>query len=90
MAPLYSYAMEFDTQQYFRDYVDDDAKGFTVIETDESVGYRIAEARDGKFAKPFWMSERELLARVQDGLAEPIGMVSSRQFKDLCEAVGIL
>ena len=75
----------YDRQTYFRDTVADDIEGMVVIDTDESVGYRITEKRDGEWCKPFWMSEAEF----QSLQPNRVGQLSSEAYLKLCRVVGI-
>lgn len=81
--------MKYDPKAYFRDNIDDDIPAAVVIETSESMGYRIAEQRDGDWAKPYWMDAHELLSLVADGRFEYVTQISSDQYMRLCQKLGI-
>lgn len=83
--------MEYDRRQYFREHDDESVKGFTVIETDQTEGYRVAEKwqRDNESNKwiSYWVSEEKLADRVADSLCEPAATLTDEQFERVCENV---
>jgi hypothetical protein len=77
-----------EAQTYFRDDDAPDIDGFTIIEeSDDAV--RIAEKRDGEWAKPYWMPKSELQERLDSGLATRVGTISSDQYMRVCQSVGV-
>lgn len=81
--------MKYDRQSYFKDYTDEDIPGMLVLETSESMGYRILEKRGDVWCKPYWMDSGDLELMENTGFIELVGTVSSEQFMRVCQEAGI-
>lgn len=81
--------MDYDRRQYFRDHTDPTVNGLTIIETDESEGYRIAEKWDRSDEAPtwvtYWIPASKLDQRAAEGKVEPVGKLSDEQFEQVCQ-----
>lgn len=81
--------MQFEQGAFMRSETLDGTKGLTVLETDESAGYRVMEKRDGEWVKPYWMPEEELQALIDAEKLTPIGQVGDEQFSRMRELSGV-
>ena len=85
--------MEYEPQQFFSENEHDEVKGFTVLEA-KNGKYHIAE----KWLKSdeskedtwmdYWISESDLLPRIEREECEPKAMLSEEQFAGVCRKVG--
>ncbi len=89
--------MRYDTRQYFNEGESDSVKGFTIIETnEESPEYRIIEkwlASDDERSEDnwvdYWISEEDLLTRVEGDCCQPVKKLSEEQLEEVCELADI-
>lgn len=85
--------MEYDTRTYFTEHEQDAVKGFTIIGTDESEGYHVAEKWLKQDADDVWMDywipEAQLERRTEAGECEPKGKLTAEQYGELCQIVGM-
>lgn len=76
--------MEYNTRDYFKEHADPLVKGFTIVDTDPSEGYQIAELfrRNGSENRwiQYWIQEETLIDRVVGGHCEKTGRVSEEKF----------
>lgn len=83
--------MEYPRRTYFAEHEEESVKGFTIIKAQDGK-YHLAEKwrRDGAEDKwiQYWITEEELLARVEDDKCEAKAKISPEQFKQVCEFVG--
>lgn len=83
--------MEYERKTYFKEHDYDNVKGFTILETKDGryhVGEKwLKEEGDDRWID-YWISEDELLARVEEDACEPLGTLSDGQYEAVCEAVG--
>jgi len=82
--------MEYEPGDFFTEHDDDAVKGFAIIETDESEGYRIAEKwqHSGNWTT-YWRPADQLLERVVDGNCEKTKTLSDEQFNGLLKLAGV-
>ncbi len=87
--------MAYEARTFFGEDEKDDIKGFTVL-TESDGRYHIAEkwlATDENKASEdkwmdYWIPADELERRHDEGLCEPKGKLTDRQFEKVCEKVG--
>lgn len=80
--------MEYNRKQYLSDNTDPTVKGLTIIETDSTEGYRIAEKwnrSDGSTWVTYWIPAETLEQRATEGKVEPVGELSDKQFEQVCK-----
>lgn len=85
--------MEYEPKTYFTEIEQDDVKGFTILATDEKMGYHVAEkwireSEDSTWVQ-YWVPEPQLHERVKDGACKPKAKLSDEQYEQVCEYVGM-
>lgn len=83
--------MKYEQSQFFTENEYDDVRGFTILEAQDGK-YHIAE----KWLKDnnedawidYWVSESDLLSRVENNACEPHAMLTNDQFEKVCKNVG--
>lgn len=87
--------MEYDTKAFFVEKDEPDVKGFVVIDTDDSAGYRMAEkwvrpeAEGGERWLTYWIPEAALEERLAAGQCAYSTQVSEKQFRGLLRLAGV-
>lgn len=91
--------MEYESRQFFKEHEHDEVKGFTVLQAKDGK-YHIAEKwlaadADADAESPsasdkwldYWISESDLLPRIERGECEPAATLSDTQFEKVCRKV---
>jgi hypothetical protein len=85
--------MEYEPQTFFEEHEEDEVNGFTLLATDDSRGYHIAEKweRESKDSVwvDYWIPAEQFESRLDNGKCSKKATLTDEQFVRVCEQVGL-